>query len=151
MDLRPPSHPGRSRCLNGLANALLVRFNQAGQRGDLDEAIMLHTEALDLLAPPHPERYSSLTNLANTLATRFELAGHPSDFDGAILLHRQALESIPASNAHRSNIMRDLASTLAMTPPHDSQHIESRLTKQFLFTSKFSNSSPLLILVDWNH
>jgi hypothetical protein len=50
----------------------LTRFQQGGQKSDLDEAVSLHRQALELFLPPHPDRSGSLNNLANALLTRFE-------------------------------------------------------------------------------
>jgi hypothetical protein len=44
--LCPPGHPYRSSSLNGLANAVQIRFQQTDQLQDLDEAIARHRDAI---------------------------------------------------------------------------------------------------------
>jgi len=65
---------------------------QGGDQDDLNEAILLHTQALELRMVPHPKKSISLHNLACALGTRFLQGGQQSDLDEAILLHRKALE-----------------------------------------------------------
>jgi hypothetical protein len=46
LELRPGSHPNRSKSLNNLASALKTQFEQTGQLADLDESIAFHQQAL---------------------------------------------------------------------------------------------------------
>ena len=98
--------------MHNLANALWTGSQQTGQTDDLDEAILLHREALALLPSPHPLRFGSLHNLANTLRTRFQQTGRTDNFEEAILLHREALTLCPAPHAGRSMLLNSLANSL---------------------------------------
>ena len=111
--MRAAPHPGRLSLLNNLANALRTRFDQLGQREDLDEAISLHRGALELRTAPHPDRPGSLNNLANALRRRFDQLGQREDLDKAISLHRQALELFPAPHPDRPSSLNNLANTLS--------------------------------------
>ena len=48
LGLRPKGNPNHSLSLNNLADALSTRYRQFGLIQDLNEAIVLHREALDL-------------------------------------------------------------------------------------------------------
>ncbi|KIJ91635.1 hypothetical protein K443DRAFT_475600, partial [Laccaria amethystina LaAM-08-1] len=73
--MEPAPHPDRSGSLNNLASALRTRFKHRGASNDLDEAIILHREALLLRPAPHPDRSSSLNDLAYALHTHFKQRG----------------------------------------------------------------------------
>jgi tetratricopeptide (TPR) repeat protein len=87
-------------------------LSKRSQQGDLDEAILLHRQALKLFPPPHPNRSGSLNNLASVLLTRFEHGGQQHDLDEAISLHRQALKLRPPPHPDRSTSLDNLASGL---------------------------------------
>ena len=84
-------HPNRLPTLNNLAVALNIRFDQAGQREDLDSAISFHREALELRAAHHPDRSGSLNSLGDALSTQFHQTGQRENLDLAILCHRETL------------------------------------------------------------
>ena len=81
--------------------AISIWHQGAGDRSDLDEAIVLHREALNLRPAPNPDRSSSLNSLAVAIQMRSEQAGDHSDLDEAIVLHREALYLLPAPNLDR--------------------------------------------------
>ncbi|KDR71376.1 hypothetical protein GALMADRAFT_144057, partial [Galerina marginata CBS 339.88] len=110
--LGPAAHSDHSGSLNNLASALQTRFEQRGASNDLDEAILLHREALFLRPAPHPDRSSSLNNLANALQTHFQQRGASNDLDEAISLHREALLLRPAPHPGRSMSLNNLANAL---------------------------------------
>ena len=89
-----------------------MKFQQRGQRIDLDEVIFLHRKALEYQFPPRPDRFGSLSNLANALSTRFKQGGHRIDLDEAISLHRQALELRLPSHSDRFGSLNSLANAL---------------------------------------
>jgi tetratricopeptide (TPR) repeat protein len=90
--LTPPGHPDRAMSLMGnIASALKTRFEQDGDRQDLEEAIQHHRDALVLRPPGHPLRGSSLNNIANALWTRFGQGGDRKDLEEAIQHYRDAL------------------------------------------------------------
>ncbi len=61
-----------STVLNSLGSALELRFEQTGQQGDLDEAVLVHKQALQLLLPIHPMRSNYLLDFAAILLARFK-------------------------------------------------------------------------------
>ena len=95
LSLRPPGHSDRSDSLNNLAVDLRSRFEQTGQRQNLEEAIELDREALSLLPPGHSDRSGSLNSLANELHSRFGQTGQLQDLEEAIELYREALSLQP--------------------------------------------------------
>ena len=64
LELLPKSHPTRGSVLINLGNSIHTRFVRTGDRSDLNQAIVLHREALSLLPAPHPHRQLSLNGLA---------------------------------------------------------------------------------------
>ena len=112
LELLPAPHPDRSSPLNNLANALRTRFDQSGQREDLDEAISFHREVLELLPALHHIRSCSLNNVATALRARFEQSGQRKDLDEAISFHREALELRRAPHPRRSGSPYSLANAL---------------------------------------
>ncbi|KAF9221219.1 hypothetical protein BS17DRAFT_785513 [Gyrodon lividus] len=65
LALTPFGHPARVSSLNNIATALSTRFEQGGDRKDLEEAIQLHQEALALR---HSKR-----SLFNTIISAHEI------------------------------------------------------------------------------
>jgi hypothetical protein len=59
-------HLDRALSLCNLGSKLSTRFQQSGDRDDLDEAIQLHRDALVLRPPGHPARAMSLSTLQLT-------------------------------------------------------------------------------------
>ncbi|TEB23414.1 TPR-like protein [Coprinellus micaceus] len=108
----PIGHPGRSSSLDNLASALHTNFKRSGFVGDLEEAIMLHRQALELLPSGHPDRLLSLDNLASALHTNFKRSGFVGDLEEAIMLRRQALELLPSGHPDQWLSLNNLASTL---------------------------------------
>jgi tetratricopeptide (TPR) repeat protein len=113
LGLRHEAHPLRSSCLDNLACALQTRFEQSGQRHDLDMAVSLHRDALQLQPTSHPHRSGSLNNLAVALMTRFDLSGRHEDLDEAIFFNRNALQLFPSPHPDRSSSLNNLAVALS--------------------------------------
>jgi hypothetical protein len=75
--------------------SLRAHFIQSGQYEHLDNASLLHREALELQPVPHPDRSISVNNLAMALRTRFRQSGQYADLDDAFLCNREALDLRP--------------------------------------------------------
>jgi CHAT domain-containing protein/tetratricopeptide (TPR) repeat protein len=95
-----------------LAVGLLMRFQQRGDRNDLDEAIEHNQTALRSRPFGHPDRSSSLNDLANALCCRFEQQGNRKDLDKAIKHHQSALLLRPVGHPDRSSSLNNLAYSL---------------------------------------
>ncbi|KIM76304.1 hypothetical protein PILCRDRAFT_797811, partial [Piloderma croceum F 1598] len=121
LELFPAGHPDRSGSLNNLAGSLTRRFEQSGEREDLDEAISLHRDALELFPAGHPNQSTSLDNLATSLTMRFEQSGEWEDLDEAISLHRDALELFPAGHPNRSASFNNLATSIKTRFEHSGE------------------------------
>ena len=67
--LLPVGHPNRLPASSNFANALITRFEQSGQREDLDEAISLLRKAPGLRPTSYLDRPGFLNNLAVMLNT----------------------------------------------------------------------------------
>ncbi|KAJ6550503.1 hypothetical protein B0H10DRAFT_1759458, partial [Mycena sp. CBHHK59/15] len=88
--------------LGSLANALQARFDCRRDETDLDEAILLHREALGL-----PTAYP-----LSGLRDRFEKQAHLTDLDEAIMWHHKALALQPAPHPSRARCLLNLGISL---------------------------------------
>ncbi|KAF8171572.1 CHAT domain-containing protein [Mycena galopus ATCC 62051] len=98
--------------LGNLATAFQERFKKQGNLKDIEDAIKLHTEALELQSPLHPNRSTSLNNLALAILTRFDHCGDPDDIEKAIKLNKEALQLRSHPNPDRGTILNNLASAI---------------------------------------
>lgn len=85
-------HPDRPDILDALGEALRRRFLHGGKALDLDNAILMHREALLLREPDDIWRWQSMGKLADALQVRSDRVRQPADLDEAILLLEQALK-----------------------------------------------------------
>ncbi|EJD03231.1 uncharacterized protein FOMMEDRAFT_85941 [Fomitiporia mediterranea MF3/22] len=88
------------------------RFEQSGEREELEKSIAHDRTALRLRPKGHPDRSESLYNLAVSLSTRYERWGQWEDIDEAIALHRFALELRPKSHPEYSLSLNSLTTSL---------------------------------------
>ncbi|KAJ6621950.1 CHAT domain-containing protein, partial [Mycena sp. CBHHK59/15] len=88
------------------------RFMYRGDPRDVDEAIILHREALKIWPAPHPDRASSLNNLAIALQMRVKQWGDTKDIGEAICLLREALKIRAAPHANRALLLSSLANSI---------------------------------------
>ncbi|KAJ7933181.1 CHAT domain-containing protein [Mycena leptocephala] len=102
----------RGKSLNNLALAIQSRFEQRGDPADIDEAVLLHREALTLQPTPHPERADSLNNLALAMWTQFQQQGDLVNIDEVITLHRAALALRPTPHSKRVESLCNLGNSL---------------------------------------
>jgi tetratricopeptide (TPR) repeat protein len=79
---------------------------------DLEEAILLHREALELRPSPHPCRSHSLNNLGNALLDHYRGTDIMVDLEESISLHREALELRSFPHPDRSYSLYNLALSL---------------------------------------
>ena len=63
MAATPADHPDRAGWLSNLGGALQARFERAGDRADLDEAIDAGRQAVAASPADHPDRAGCLSNL----------------------------------------------------------------------------------------
>lgn len=99
-------HPDRVDTLDALGEALCSRFLHGGHALDLDNAILMHREALLLREPDDVCPWQSMGKLADALRVRSERVRQPADLDEAILLLEQALKmrrEIPPDHAELSH------------------------------------------------
>ncbi|KAG1788521.1 CHAT domain-containing protein [Suillus variegatus] len=94
--------------LVNLAGLLGTRFEHRGNDKDLDQAIVLQTEALALLPVGDTTRYMPLNNLAVHLSTRFDRRGNDDDLDQAIALHGEVLVLLPVGDPYRFRTLNSL-------------------------------------------
>ncbi|KDR71661.1 hypothetical protein GALMADRAFT_75010, partial [Galerina marginata CBS 339.88] len=93
LELHPPVDPKRTLLLANLANSLFTRFEEEGQKSDLEEAISFHRQVLGFQT--WPNRHQTLRNLSNALLTRFEQEGQQTDLNEAISLARLGVNILP--------------------------------------------------------
>ena len=89
MALLGDDDPRRPQGLSLLGLVLALRFGQAGEVADVDEAVQVGQEAADL-AVGDAGRSGILTNLANALLRRYERLEAPSDLERAIDASQEA-------------------------------------------------------------
>jgi tetratricopeptide (TPR) repeat protein len=95
--------------LHSRSEYLVVKFEEGGGTGYIDEAIGLDREALEHCPPGHPKRSFSLTWLAIHLSDRYGQLGGTGDLDEAIVLDREALDLRPQGHPDRSISLTNLA------------------------------------------
>ncbi|PPR00664.1 hypothetical protein CVT26_012321 [Gymnopilus dilepis] len=79
----------------------MAHFDQSSRQVDLNEAILMHQQALELHPSAHSNHSLSLNNLASVLEARFQQSGRQADLDDAILMLQEALELRPAPHPAR--------------------------------------------------
>ena len=95
------------------AESLVAKFEQGGGTNYIDEAIVLHREALEHCPPGHPKRHDCLTSLASHLSKRYSNFGEITDIEEAIVLDRDALALRPLGHPDRSTSLNNLANRLS--------------------------------------
>ncbi|KAG9022017.1 hypothetical protein FRB95_000996 [Tulasnella sp. JGI-2019a] len=99
----------RAKSLFKLALDYWRRFEQNGDRGDLDQSIKYDQEALKIRSEGHPDRGSSLNNLAIGLRTRFSQTGDRDDLDQSIKYNQEALKIWSEGHPNRGLSLSGLA------------------------------------------
>ncbi|KAG1793550.1 CHAT domain-containing protein [Suillus plorans] len=112
LELCPLGHRLRPAALDGLAQALQIRFDQHGSIDDLDTSIQLCREAVSLCPEGHAHRDTYLDNLADSLMSRFRHQGKPNDLDEAISLDEEALCLRPVGHESRDSSLNNLGLVL---------------------------------------
>ncbi|KAJ7198978.1 CHAT domain-containing protein [Mycena pura] len=97
---------------NGLANAILSRFEQWHDPQDIVEIIQIYRDSLARCPDPNPDHGSCLNRLANALCTSFHHGGDTRHLDEAITLHREAIAAYSPSHTNHGSALNDLAVAL---------------------------------------
>jgi tetratricopeptide (TPR) repeat protein len=107
---------------------LSIQFEQSAQCQDLEEAILLHREALKQRAAPHPDRSNSLNNL-NALCTRFEGSTQREDLEEAIALYYESLEILVSEHPSACRNSTNLGETFvtAYSHTHESKYLNNAI------------------------
>ncbi len=98
--------------LSNLGNALVARFERAGDGADLDDAIDAGRLAVDLTPPGHPVLARYRSNLGNSLFRRFGQAGDDADLNDAIEALRRAVDLTPAGHPDLAQYLSRLGNFL---------------------------------------
>jgi hypothetical protein len=98
-----PTGPGRMFFLSNRALVMIVRFAQAGNRADLDEAVRAAQESVGLAPPGHQFRAQVLGRLSVALLLRFNLEPTPEDRLAAVQASREAAGITTAPPAVRAS------------------------------------------------
>jgi CHAT domain-containing protein/tetratricopeptide (TPR) repeat protein len=93
----PPRDRHRPGALANLAYALASRFARIGDRGDLDRAIALASEAMDA-----DRRAEIVTCYSNLLLRRFDIDEDPSDLREVLILAIRTLRAMPPRGSRSS-------------------------------------------------
>ena len=97
---------------DGLAIALLRRYERTGALADVDEAIEVARQALAQIPEGHPDRAARLSLLGYALSSRYERTGMAADLDMAIDFGRQAVAAGPRGAEDSANVANDLGNAL---------------------------------------
>jgi CHAT domain len=92
----------RAVMLGALGCMLHTRFELAGERADLDEAVATLREALADTPADDPLRDGMLSTLGMALGTRFDKFGELADLNEAVMRARDAVVSAPADHPNRA-------------------------------------------------
>ncbi|EJC97606.1 TPR-like protein [Fomitiporia mediterranea MF3/22] len=99
----------------GLYNLALKnwdRFEQSGERGELDKSIFHGRVLLGLYPERHQDRNKASTILGNFLSRRFKQYGRMEDLEEAVECYRVALELCPDGHPNRPISLGNLSSSL---------------------------------------
>jgi len=110
--LLPEHHQNWLVASLNLATALCRRFEELGQREDLDECISLNRRGVQQQAAPHHIRCNVLSNLGTALMSRFNQSNHLEDLDEGISLLREMHMLLPAEGPIRSVSIYNLADAI---------------------------------------
>ncbi|EJC97787.1 uncharacterized protein FOMMEDRAFT_115125 [Fomitiporia mediterranea MF3/22] len=105
IDLDPQTH-------HNLALEHWERFEQSGERDELEKSIIHDRAALKLRPNGHPDRSRTLYNLAVSLDARYKRWGHLEDLEEAVELNRAALELRLEGHPDRSMSLSNFANSL---------------------------------------
>ncbi|KAG2335495.1 hypothetical protein BDR05DRAFT_449391, partial [Suillus weaverae] len=112
LQLCPLGHQYRPQVLNGLSQALEIRFRQRGGIDDIDDSIQVAREAVYLCPEGHINHDSYLNNLAVSLRRRFDHQCRSHDLDEAICLYEEALRMRPVGHKTRRTLLDTLGGAL---------------------------------------
>jgi tetratricopeptide (TPR) repeat protein len=98
--------------IQGLANVLLVKFEQQGEPQLLLEAVELYRKVLVMSPMGSPSRITALSNLGNGLRLLYEGQGDLAVLEEATLILREAVEDSGAAPASRDACLTNLANVL---------------------------------------
>lgn len=103
----------RASALNSQANALSLRFDDTGERTDLDRCVELREQAVATASPGSLDVALYRGNLGVDLLKRFELTGDDDDLQRAVDEQRRALRDAPATSTDQPRLLAGLADSLA--------------------------------------
>ncbi|KAH6905439.1 CHAT domain-containing protein [Coprinopsis sp. MPI-PUGE-AT-0042] len=107
-----PVDPYNTEVLWELTNLLDLRFLQTGESTDLDEAILMGTEALTL--DPTPSDNASVGRLARLHFLRYNKVQRAADINDSILLRRRLLDSTSPDDPSHIDALKHLAVCLCI-------------------------------------
>ncbi|KAI0701815.1 hypothetical protein BC835DRAFT_178849 [Cytidiella melzeri] len=87
------SSSNRLDALLNLSYALAARFSRSKGLEDINQAILLCTQAAEMSSPEHPHYSRSLRALARSLAIRYEYASDEQDLQQALTRYEEAVEN----------------------------------------------------------
>jgi hypothetical protein len=90
--------PGDTDYRSNFSVALFIRFEQTGDRADLDAAIDASRQAVAATPAGHPNRAAMLAARGYALSRRFDRTGDRVDLDAAIDAGQQAVAATPAGH-----------------------------------------------------
>ncbi|KAI0083332.1 CHAT domain-containing protein [Irpex rosettiformis] len=111
MGATEDDHPEKVDIINDLGVVLHTRFECAGERQNLEEAIFLRQLANALTPDDSPDKASRLSNLAVSIFSRFQREGRAEDLEEAIGLWTHAIELVPDSHVHKHGLLNNLGSS----------------------------------------
>jgi tetratricopeptide (TPR) repeat protein len=105
----------RATTLRSLGIALRSRSEYATTRkADVEEASLLHSQALELASPEDVDYYLTLTTYARILVDKFSSSANPKDLERAQTLIIQALNLCPPGHLDRARVLSTSGSIAAV-------------------------------------
>jgi len=102
---------------SNLGGFLTSRFEELGQRDDLESALEALTRANAGLGAADPNRGACLANLSNAYLSRFDIDGAPDDLDAGIDIAVEAHRTMTLSSVDQVSILANL--TMALRTRYD--------------------------------
>ncbi|MFJ7325102.1 CHAT domain-containing protein [Streptomyces cyaneofuscatus] len=104
---------GDATALVNLGDALLSRYDDAGDPDDLREAVHVTEQAVESAPVGHPYRAHVLCGRSKALRRRFESTGDPEDLDGCLHAARGAVAATAPGGTQRPGALSALSNALS--------------------------------------
>ncbi|KAJ8107234.1 hypothetical protein OPT61_g9005 [Boeremia exigua] len=130
-----------ARLLDTLGNYLGMRYSIFGAMGDLEEAILLGSEAVRMMPPTNPNHILCLNNLATSLGDRYRRHGDMASLDESIQIAQDIVDATPSTQPLWATYLNNLAAQLLRR--HSITDATDDLDRAIDYLRKASNATNL--------